>query len=99
MKRVLTISLGPVQGFIATARKTRDLWGGSYILSSLSKAAAKALVEESSVEVIFPGLDSPSRLDEESFSVANVIVCVFDDDNGHSPNVLVEQAKVAVRDR
>ncbi|MBQ9873416.1 MAG: type III-B CRISPR-associated protein Cas10/Cmr2 [Thermoguttaceae bacterium] len=99
MKRVLTISLGPVQGFIATARKTRDLWGGSYILSSLSKAAAKALVEESSVEVIFPGLDSPSRLDEESFSVANVIVCVFDDDNGDSPNVLVEKAKGAVRDR
>ena len=32
----LDISLGPVQSFIANSRRTRDLWGSSYLLSFLS---------------------------------------------------------------
>ena len=32
----LDISLGPVQGFIAHSRRTRDLWASSYLLSFLS---------------------------------------------------------------
>jgi CRISPR-associated protein Cmr2 len=41
MKRHLHISLGPVQGFVAQARRTRDLWGGSYILSLLAAHAMR----------------------------------------------------------
>lgn len=41
----LSFSLGPVQSFIATARTTRDLWTGSYILSWLTAHAAKAAYE------------------------------------------------------
>ena len=32
----LDISIGPVQGFVGQSRRTRDLWGSSYLLSVLS---------------------------------------------------------------
>ena len=32
----LDISIGPVQGFVSQSRRTRDLWGSSYLLSFLS---------------------------------------------------------------
>src|SRR5579864_2280437 len=40
---MLIFSLGPVQPFIAQARKTRDLWLGSYLLSKLMEAATEGL--------------------------------------------------------
>lgn len=36
-------TLGPVQGFVAQARRTRDFWAGSFILSWLSAVAVKAV--------------------------------------------------------
>lgn len=42
---LLKFQIGPVQDFIAQARSTRDLWSGSYLLSWLMAAGAKALVE------------------------------------------------------
>jgi len=38
---MLIFSLGPVQSFIAQARKTRDLWLGSFLLSTLMEAGMK----------------------------------------------------------
>jgi len=35
----LDIWIGPVQGFVAQSRRTRDLWGSSYLLSFLSAHA------------------------------------------------------------
>ena len=35
----LDISIGPVQGFVAQSRRTRDLWGSSYLLAFLSAHA------------------------------------------------------------
>ncbi len=32
----LDIAIGPVQGFVAQSRRTRDLWGSSYLLSFLA---------------------------------------------------------------
>lgn len=37
--RRLHFSLGPVQGFVAQARKTRDFWAGSFLLSYLAGQA------------------------------------------------------------
>ena len=37
---LLLITIGPVQEFIASARRTRDLWFGSWLLSELSREAA-----------------------------------------------------------
>ena len=37
----LDISVGPVQGFVAQSRRTRDLWGSSYLLSFLAGSAMR----------------------------------------------------------
>lgn len=39
--------VGPVQEFIACARKTQDLWSGSYLLSYLSCIAINSVVQQS----------------------------------------------------
>jgi len=53
----LIFSIGPVQDFIAAARRTQDLWMGSWILSYLSWKAMESLAEEFGPDVIvFPSL-------------------------------------------
>ena len=52
---LLLISIGPVQDFIAQARRSRDLWFGSHLLSELSRAVARALADET--KLIFPALE------------------------------------------
>lgn len=54
---LLQIVLGPVQEFIAQARRTRDLWYGSHLLSEVSRAAARSLAQTPGVSLIFPALD------------------------------------------
>ena len=46
-------TLGPVQGFVAQARRTRDFWAGSFILSWLVTVAMQA-VEKQGGKVLFP---------------------------------------------
>jgi len=41
--KILHFTLGPVQGFIGDARRTRDFWAGSFLLSWLSGHAMAAL--------------------------------------------------------
>jgi CRISPR-associated protein Cmr2 len=53
---LLLFTLGPVQEFIAQARRTRDLWHGSHLLSELSRAAARALVD-GEAQLVFPALE------------------------------------------
>jgi CRISPR-associated protein Cmr2 len=49
------MSLGPVQDFIAQARRTRDLWFGSHVLSVLCQKAAAA-ARERQAELIIPAV-------------------------------------------
>jgi len=49
-------TIGPVQGFVAQARRTRDFWAGSFLLSWLAAVAIKS-VEKQKGEVIFPTVD------------------------------------------
>lgn len=51
MRYMLAFSLGPVQPFIAQARKTRDLWLGSYLLSKLMEAGMSKISTEA---LVFP---------------------------------------------
>lgn len=55
-KQYFHLTIGPVQGFIAQARRTRDFWAGSFILSWLSAVAMKT-VEQEGGEVLFPQVD------------------------------------------
>lgn len=46
-------TLGPVQGFVAQARRTRDFWAGSFLLSWLS-GVAMAAVRQQEGHIEFP---------------------------------------------
>jgi CRISPR-associated protein Cmr2 len=53
----LLFTIGPVQAFISAARRTQDLWAGSYLLSYLNWAAIELIAEEIGPDaVIFPNL-------------------------------------------
>ncbi len=49
----LDISIGPVQGFVAQSRRTRDLWGSSYLLSFLCAHAMRG-AEQAGARFIQP---------------------------------------------
>src|SRR5437667_259643 len=80
---LLSISIGPVQDFIATARRSRDLWFGSWLLSELSKAAAHEIVKlQKNESLIFPATEDPSDLASDDFNVVNKILALVDDPKG-----------------
>jgi len=54
---LLTFAIGPVQGFIAEARRPLDLYGGSTLLSELMRAAVTAL-ENGGARLIYPSAAS-----------------------------------------
>ena len=56
---MLMFTIGPVQSFIAAARKTEDLWMGSYILSYLAATAIDD-VRGGDVELIYPAIGAQS---------------------------------------
>ena len=79
MNYLLQISVGPVQDFIAAARRTRDLWFGSMMLSEIAKAVALD-VKNNGGKLIFPAPSSDEDLlPESALSVANVILAEFND--------------------
>lgn len=49
-------TLGPVQGFVAQARRTRDFWAGSFLLSWLAGAAMQAVTQQGG-KIDFPAPD------------------------------------------
>lgn len=55
MNRCFHFTLGPVQGFVAQARRTRDLWAGSFLLSWLA-GQALAEVRRQGGSIIFPAV-------------------------------------------
>ena len=74
---LLEISIGPVQEFIASARRMRDLWFGSMMLSELAKAAALSVMNNGG-KLIFPSVTDRKELAPNSkLSVANVILAEF----------------------
>lgn len=56
-KKYFHFTLGPVQGFVAQARRTRDFWAGSFLLSWLS-GVAMAEIRRQGGEIDFP---SPAK--------------------------------------
>lgn len=56
---LLHLHIGPVQGFIAAARRTQDLWLGSYIVAYLSMQAVYAIAEQLGPDaVLYPDLST-----------------------------------------
>ncbi|QRN96599.1 type III-B CRISPR-associated protein Cas10/Cmr2 [Archangium violaceum] len=92
---LLLMSLGPVQDFIAQARRTRDLWFGSHVLSELSLEAART-AQKLQAELIFPALVEG---EEAAPSVPNkLLVLVRQGDPREVARAAREAARTRLRD-
>src|SRR5689334_689652 len=97
MTYLFQVSLGPVQEFIASARRSRDLYRGSWLLSELSKAAALEIKQEFGAQsLIFPAPDSINDLESlPQLNVANKIVAVITND----PKEVSQRVRRAIIER
>lgn len=96
METLLMASIGPVQPFIAAARRTRDLWFGSWVLSELSKAAAYSLLQQGAT-LIFPSPEIPEEelQPESDLILSNKIVAIVN----KTPSDICSLVKQAIIDR
>lgn len=94
MPHLFLANIGPVQDFIASARRSRDLWFGSWLLSELSKAAARTIADRHGLEsLIFPAPPSlTDLLPDSTFNVANKILALILD----TPGTLGTDVKAAI---
>ena len=96
---LVVLSIGPVQSMIAAARRSRDLWSGSWLLSELAKACAKSLKEQGAT-LIFPYVEDAALLKMNSeFSVGNKIQVVVEANNTDELVQIINQAKKATQAR
>ena len=81
----LYCSIGPVQGFVAQSRRTRDLWASSYLLSLLARAAMDAVVSSGGRIVLpaYSAVAAPALTDGPPY--------------GNVPNRFVAEASDLVR--
>lgn len=97
MTHLLELTLGPVQGFINAARRTRDLWAGSWMLSELARAAGAALLENKA-NLIYP---VPRRISDpapdETGNLSNILLAQVETDDEDAVRALAEEAKKAAR--
>jgi len=69
---MLIFSIGPVQSLITQARKTRDLWLGSYLLAKLMEAAMIGINEKA---FVFPG---KRTIEDYIPDIPNKYIAIFD---------------------
>ena len=93
-QHLLHIHIGPMQTFIASARRTRDLWFGSWLMSELSKAAAQGIAKQDEKnKLIFPAQGSDLTPDSD-LGVSNKIAALT-----ASPKLAANVAKDAMDKR
>lgn len=94
---LIELSFGPVQGFIAAARNSRDLWTGSRLLSGVARAAGQSLLD-AGAELIYP---VPSRVrgdkPEENSNLSNVLLACVEADTEAAVARMAQAAQQAAR--
>ena len=68
----LHFSIGPVQGFVAQSRRTRDLWASSFLLSHLAQVALDT-VRQHDLPALFAELDALADLSTSTIDAADRI--------------------------
>ncbi|BCU08375.1 type III-B CRISPR-associated protein Cas10/Cmr2 [Allochromatium tepidum] len=102
---LVTLSLGPVQSLIEAARRTRDLWCGSWLLSESARAAARVLHQAQPGCLIFPCPQNPDvelqpqQEPGDSANIANILRAEVDLPDAAAARVLCERAKQAAAQR
>lgn len=90
MSYLLHVHIGPVQAFIASARRTRDLWFGSWLLNELATTAARTISDAQGM-LIFPAFDSSSTAGDSLPNAPNKIIAMIDQDS-HTLGMAVHAA-------
>ena len=96
---LITLSLGPVQSLIGAARRTRDLWCGSWLLSEAARAAARSLHNEQPGCLIFPHLENPDEAlkpqnqPEDAANIVNILRAEIRVPNAEATRELCDKAK------
>lgn len=78
-RQLVVFHIGPVQDFIATARRSHDLWFGSWLLSELAKAAALEIVKQNGNDIsclVFPAPADLEQLRSFDFNVPNKVMAL-----------------------
>jgi CRISPR-associated protein Cmr2 len=102
---LITLSIGPVQSLIDAARRTRDLWCGSWLLSEVSRAAARSLHEAQPGCLVFPSVANPEQdlrpvsKPGDQANMANILRASVDLPDGGSVQRLCAEAQAAARAR
>lgn len=101
---MLYFRLDLCQTFIASARRSRDLWSGSWLLSELAKACAKSLNDlgDTKAQLIFPHVDKNNQADLEEnsdFSVGNKVQVVLTVDSVDELKDIIDNTKKSVKKR
>ena len=102
---LITLSLGPVQSLIGAARRTRDLWCGSWLLSEAARAAAHALHTRQPDCLIFPYLNNPNEdlkpqnHPGDAANIVNILRAEVEVCDAAAAGALCEQAKAAAISR
>lgn len=103
---LVALALGPVQSLIEAARRTRDLWCGSWLLGEAAKAAALTLHRAAPGCLIFPhigaaeaeqALGPSDRPDDTQANISNVLRAQIEVEQESGVRSLVEAAKAAAR--
>lgn len=97
-KSLVIFTLGPIQDFIASARRSRDLRCGSWLLSGLARTAARTVADQHGIDaLIFPKPASREELESEiRLGIANKIVAVVPG-SAQAVAALAQEVEAAVR--
>jgi len=94
---LVLLTFGPVQSFISAARKTRDLWYGSYILSEIARESAIFILEEKH-KLVLPNLNI-ANLPKVGIPVSNKITFVLENKTNGEVAEFVKEIKKIAKDR
>lgn len=94
-QKLMLISIGPVQEFIAQARRTRDLWYGSHLLSELSIAGARAFQKEQG-ELVFPYLPQDEFDRTKAIAAPNKLMGII---RTEEPHRIARSVRFAITNR
>ncbi len=100
---LVRMSFGPVQTFIASARRSRDLWAGSRLLSEIVRSSAKVLIAKQATQatnatLVYPTPDTVARGDDDA-NLSNEILAVIKAPDEQSLHILVAAVQAGGRAR
>uniref|UniRef100_A0A7C4RTM0 Type III-B CRISPR-associated protein Cas10/Cmr2 n=1 Tax=Desulfatirhabdium butyrativorans TaxID=340467 RepID=A0A7C4RTM0_9BACT len=96
---LIEVTIGPVQSFIAAARRSRDLWAGSYMLSKMVRAVGKCLLDRNAT-LIYPAEERVRKLQpEENSNLPNIVLALLEAEGVQQVKDTANAAKDAAKKR